>query len=292
MPGLVFILAIILILTIFERDQQVKKALRQASDILLSESEIQRRKDGALVNYVSNLLPRLEQFFDIERLSGAELKRMLKLMGEPKSPERVYADHIVTALLAASGLLAIPLVTGKWLFILFYPIAVALIMFGQYQMVRRRFKNWQNDVVKDLPELIDKMRISLASGKDYISALRKVQENSGPRLSKILEKLINDMQIMRPTKALDEFSQAFGLPVMVKFTAAIKIGIEVGYDNAENYFDHIEQDIRYLRKLALEELTKNKPERVNGLKVLMITHALAALTLTALNLFSKLNNLL
>jgi hypothetical protein len=54
---------------------------------------------------------------------------------------------------------------------------------------------------------------------------------------------------------------------------------------------HIEQDIRELRKVALEELTKNKPEKVIILKALMITHAMAALAFTAVNLFKNINQI-
>jgi len=159
-------------------------------------------------------------------------------------------------------------------------------------MVKRRFRQWQNDIVRDIPELIDKMRISLASGKDYISALRTVRENSGPRLSAILDKLINDMQIMKPSLALDEFAAAFGMPVMIKFVAAVKVGIETGYEQSENYFIHIEQDIRDLRKLALEELTRSKPEKTVLLKVIMVFHAIAAFGLTTMKLFSEINRII
>ncbi len=288
---LAFIMTALFLLTVTAKDKKVVRAILKAGDVVLSESELQRRKDGKLVNYVAELLPKVEKVLDLQKLLGYDLKNMLKLMGENKTPERIYADHIVTASLVSLTLLAIPIITGFEGYLLLYPVGFVLIMLGQAQMVKRRFKAWQNDVVKDIPELIDKMRISLASGKDYISALKKVQENTGPRLSKILEKLINDMQIMRPTLALDEFANAFGMPVMVKFVAAVKVGIEVGYEQSETYFAHIEDDIRDLRKTALEELTRNKPEKVVFLKALMVAHAIVALGLMTVNLFQSLNNI-
>ncbi|KNZ69040.1 hypothetical protein Tfer_2284 [Thermincola ferriacetica] len=291
LPVAAFLLTIWLGSLLFAKDRKVVRAILKAGDITLSEYELQRRKDGKLVSLVADFLPKIEKALDLQKLFGYDLRNMLKMMGEKKKPERLLADHIVTAVLAGSVMLVLPLVTGFELYFLLYPVAIILIMVGQAQMVKKRFKAWQNEVVKDIPELIDKMRISLASGKDYLSALKKVQENSGPRLSKIVERLINDMQIMRPAQALDEFAQDFGLPVMVKFVAALKVGMEVGYEQAESYFANIEDDIRDLRKLSLEELTKNKPEKVVFLKGIMIAHALAALALTAVNLFSNVNKI-
>jgi Flp pilus assembly protein TadB len=291
LPIIMFFLTLTLFSVFFSKDNRVRKAILKAGNVVLSEKELQRRKHGKIISLVAELMPKIEKVVDFEKILGYDLRKMLTLMGEKKKPEHVYADHIVTALVASSTLLIIPFLTKSIGYIFLYPLGVMAIMFGQSQMVKKRYRAWQTEVVKDIPELIDKMRICLASGKDYISALKKVQENSGPRLSNILDKLINDMQIMRPNQALDEFANAFGMPVMIKFVAAIKVGIEVGYEQAENYFVHIEQDIRELRKVALEELTKNKPEKVIILKALMITHAMAALAFTAVNLFKNINQI-
>jgi len=292
LPILVFGVAAGLSSAALAGDKRVRQAILKAGDIVLSEKELERRKDGRLVSLAAGLLLRVEKVIDFEKLLGYNMKQMLKLMGEKKAPERIYADHLVTALLAALPFLLIPLLTGFIGYVALYPAGAALIFTGQTRKIRRRFKSWQNEVISDIPELIDKMRISLASGKDYISALAVVRENSGPRLSGILDKLINDMQVMRPAQALDQFAEAFGMPVMVKFVAAVKVGIETGYEQAENYFTHIEQDIRDLRKLALDELTRNKPEKVALLKGVMVFHAIAAFCLTALALFSSINRLM
>jgi len=292
LPVLVFIFTAGLLSRISAGDRTVRRAILKAGEIILSERELQRKKDGRVIVWITDFLAGLERFTDIEKLLGYDLKKMLTLMGEEKRPERVYADHILTALLAASVLLVIPMLTGFAGYILLYPIGTVLIIVGQAQRVKHRFRRWQNDIVRDIPELIDKMRISLASGKDYISALRTVRENSGPRLSAILDKLINDMQMMKPSLALDEFAAAFGMPVMLKFVAAVKVGIETGYEQSENYFIHIEQDIRDLRRLALEELTRSKPEKTVLLKAIMIFHAMAAFGLTTMKLFGEINRII
>jgi len=292
LPLTVFFITACLVSALSGGDRSVRRAILKAGDIILTERELQKRQDGKLVSIVAALLAKLENVLDAEKFIGYNIKHMLSLMGEKRQPERIYADHIVTALLAGCAFLAVPFITGFIGYILLYPVGVAVILAGQAHRVRKRFKAWQAEIVKDLPELIDKMRISLASGKDYITALKTVRDNSGPRLATMLEKLINDMQIMRPARALDEFATAFGMPVMVKFAAAVKVGIEAGYEQAEAYFAHIEHDIRELRKLALEELTRNKPEKVVFLKAVMVLHAIAAFALTAVHLFSNLYRIL
>ena len=292
LPVPVFLLTVYLLFSLFSGDKTIRRAILKAGEVVLTERDLQRKRDGRLITWLTDFLSGLERFGDIEKLLGFNLKKMLLLMGEKKRPERIYADHMLTALLAASVLLTVPLITGFAGYLLLYPAGVFLILTGQAQMVKRRFHKWQADIVRDIPELIDKMRISLASGKDYISALRTVRNNSGPRLSAMLDKLINDMQVMKPSQALDEFAGAFGMPVMVKFVAAVKVGIETGYEHSENYFTHIEQDIRDLRKLALEEIIKNRPEKIVLLKVVMIIHAIAAFGLTTFKLFSEINRII
>jgi Flp pilus assembly protein TadB len=235
LPIIMFFLTLTLFSVFFSKDNRVRKAILKAGNVVLSEKELQRRKHGKIISLVAELMPKIEKVVDFEKILGYDLRKMLTLMGEKKKPEHVYADHIVTALVASSTLLIIPFLTKSIGYIFLYPLGVMAIMFGQSQMVKKRYRAWQTEVVKDIPELIDKMRICLASGKDYISALKKVQENSGPRLSNILDKLINDMQIMRPNQALDEFANAFGMPVMIKFVAAVKVGIEVGYELLRAY---------------------------------------------------------
>jgi hypothetical protein len=292
LPLVVFFLSLYGGIILYSKNRPLRKAILRTADIILSESELQRKKDGALITYTSDLLPKIEKYIRIEEIYGNRLKKMLRMMGEGKSFERIFADHVISAFLGGLGILILPVITGFWGYIVLYPFSVLGMMIYQYFRVAKRFKAWQTEVIKDIPELIDKMRISLASGKDYISSLKKVQENSGPRLSIMLEKLINDMQIMRPTQALDEFGNSFGMPVMVKFVAAVKVGIEVGYEQAENYFIHIEQDIREIRKIALEELTKNKPEKVMTLYALMAGHAIASLILIAFKILGNVSEIL
>ena len=78
---------------------------------------------------------------------------------------------------------------------------------------------------------------------------------------------------MRPTQALDIFADSFKMPVVTKFTSAVKIALEYGYESAESYFQTIEQDIMEVRRVAIEELTKSKPEKAYQLYMILMALA-------------------
>ena len=148
------------------------------------------------------------------------------------------------------------------------------------------------EIIKDLPDLIDKLRISFASGRDYISAFIQARENSGPKMRSIIDKLINDLQCMRPHQALDVFADSFKMPIVNKFASAVKISIEYGYQQAENYFKIIENDIVEVRRAAIEELTRAKPEKVKELYIIIVGLAAGALLLKAWEIFSQINEII
>jgi len=108
----------------------------------------------------------------------------------------------------------------------------------------------------------------------------------------MIDKLINDLQCMRPTQALDIFADSFKMPAVTKFTSAVKIAIEYGYDSAENYFQTIETDIMEVRKVAIAELTKSKPEKVYQLYLVLLSLAVCSLLLKGWEIFSQVNRII
>ena len=142
---------------------------------------------------------------------------------------------------------------------LLYPVGVVFAVYSQYQSLKKEYQLWQREVIKDLPGLIDKLRISFASGKDFRQAFREARDNSGPKMAAIIDKLNNDLQYMRPAQALDLFANSFKMPAVNKFASAVKISIEYGYQQAESYFNNIEADITEVRRVAIEEITRSKP---------------------------------
>lgn len=266
--------------TLFEIDKRKKKQIVSAGDIILSDAELEMKKDGAVAKFISNILPKIKKYIDIDKFFINEIRKILLLMGEKnKSAERVFIGFIAQNLVNTLPILILPVITQFPAYVIAYPIAVIMMLFQRMNGLKKQYKKWQIEVSKDLPELIDKLRISFASGRDYISAFRQAQKNSGPTLKILLDKLINDFQAMRPGQALNEFSSAFKMPIMNKFTTAVKIAIENGYDQAETYFQAIEADIIELRRVAIEEITKSKPEKVYQLYIIAASMAIGALAL-------------
>ena len=266
--------------TLFEIDKRKKKQIISAGDIILTDAELEIKMDGTVARFISNILLKIIKVIDVDKFFINEIRKILLLMGEKnKSAERVFIGFIAQSLVNTLPILLLPVITQFPAYVLAYPISVVVMVLQKINGLKKQYKKWQIEVSKDLPELIDKLRISFASGRDYISAFRQAQKNSGPTLRILLDKLINDFQSMRPGQALNEFSSAFKMPIMNKFTTAVKIAIENGYDQAETYFQAIEADITELRRVAIEEITKSKPEKVYQLYIVAVSMSIGALAL-------------
>jgi hypothetical protein len=55
--------------------------------------------------------------------------------------------------------------------------------------------------------------------------------------------------------------------------------VESGYQSAETYFVNIENDLREVRQVAMEELTRSKPEKVYQLYLVLSGLAIGTLCL-------------
>jgi Flp pilus assembly protein TadB len=242
---------------------------KRAENILFNEYELRKRKEGWMVKRIAGAIPRLESIINAGGLTGSSLRRMLQLMGHNASFERVIADQIIKSLIIAGMMLIVPILTGFTGYYLLSPLGFIVGMVIQNRSIYISYKKWQNELIKDLPLLIDKIQISLEAGKPVVHALRQVYRTASPRLANLLERLILDMQIMKQTEAIDRFARATGIPEMINFSAAVKIAIENGYNSSRNNFEILKQDIRKLRVISLNEITRNKPGSLRKLQLLM-----------------------
>lgn len=249
-------------------------------------------RENKATQYIMGILNWLNNYLDLQGLIIGNMQNMLILMEAPKRAERELAVFILYGLGGALPILAVPFITGYLGYIVLYPLAVGILIFQQFLKLQRQYRNWQVEITKDLPELIDKLRISFASGRDYIAAFAQARESSGPRMKNIIDKLIHDLQCMRPAQALDHFADAFKMPVVSRFASAVKIAVEYGYDASESYFKIIENDITEVRRVAIEELTKSKPEKVYQLYFILIALAGAALLIKGWEIFSQIEKII
>lgn len=284
-----FIIASLFARWLLLSDRKVLQVLHHSRMVMLSDYQYERQRDNLIIRWVLAFLGEIISIWDLDSVIIEEMDLMLSLMGIEKRAEKVLAEYLLKGILGALPLLVVPGLTGFYGYIVLYPVGVAILILNQYYLLKKQYKNWQREVIKDLPELIDKLRICFASGRDYIAAFLEARQHSGPKLQNLISKLINDLQYMRPAQALDIFAGTFKMPVVNKFSTAVKIAIEYGYDAAESYFSVIENDIMELRQLAVEELTKSRPEKVYQLYILLMGLAIGALAIKGWEIFSRIN---
>lgn len=292
MPFFTAALTAILVAKYFFMERHMIKAIMRANEAVMSEKELELARESKGIRLIAALINRLDRVISMKTLVLDNVNTMLHMMGRKKQAEKELAVYILNGMLGALPLVLTSALTGVWVYMALYPLGVFLITYRQYNNLRNKFKKWQIELVKDLPELIDKLRISFAGGRDHISALIQANESSGPRMRIVVDQLINDLQYMRYNQAFDQFSNSLKIPAAAKFTAAMKISVEYGYEQAENYFRIIENDITELRRTAIEELTKSKPEKVYQLYLMVIALAIAALAIKGWEIFTAVNKIM
>lgn len=291
LAALVFVLVFALLNTLFPQKEEKLFLARRAENFILSEYELKRRQEGWLVNQLTVLIPRMEGIIETSS-SGLNLKRTLAMMGNTQSFEQVLAEQITKAGIFAGAMIAVPFLTGSKVYFFLVPVAFIVLMIIQNRDIYHTYKKWQNELIKDIPLLIDKIQISLEAGKPIIHALQQVYKTASPRLAVMLERLLLDMQMMKQTEAIDKFARATGIPEMINFSAAVKIAIENGYEKSKNNFEVLKQDIRKLRVISLNELTRNKPQSLRKLQILMAINAAIAMGYTFYVIFTEANKAL
>ena len=288
-----FILKVIVFVVVFTflnlllpKKQGYLYLAQRAENLLLTDYELKRRQEGWLVKKVSVFIPRFETVLNTNN-SGGNIKRILAMMGNKKSFEQVIADQIIKAAIFSASMLVVPVLTGSKAYLFLVPVSFIVVMIIQNRDIYHSYKKWQNELTKDIPLLIDKIQISLEAGKPIIHALQQVYKSASPRLSVMLERLLLDMQMMKQTEAIDKFARATGIPEMINFSAAVKIAIENGYEKSRGNFEMLKQDIRKLRIVSLNELTRSKPQNLRKLQLLMALNAAIAMGYTFFVIFTE-----
>jgi hypothetical protein len=269
-----------------------KKYATTASLLLKTDIELKQQKNSAFSKFLAaKVVPTIENKVKFDYILGHNFRKMYQLLGKEETFEEMVANKITISLVGTLPFLALPIITSENLYFLALPIGFILFFFILMQAIRVEYKKRQSEIIRDLPQLIDKMLIALESGKPFITTFQQVQKSSGPRMANMIKKLIADMQIMKATDALEIFAKDTGIPVMYQFAVACKIGIENGYEESQNYFYMIKDEMKELRKASLEELTRSKPEKVKLLYVLLVGHAFVAILIAFFEIFKQANEL-
>ena len=209
------------------------------------------------------------------------------LMGERTGAQETVTILLLRSLLVALPALALPLFWRGWWNAGAYPLMAAMLFRQEMKELDSKYARWQKELIRDIPEVIDRLRICFAGGRDYLSALRQAQASGGTAMGQALSQLMNDIQTIGSAAALRLFAISFDMPAIQKLASALTLAVESGYSAAESYFSSIEGELSALRQEAAESLVRTKPEKIYQLYTLLFGLAVAALTLKGWEIFSQ-----
>jgi hypothetical protein len=219
------------------------------------------------------------------------LDRRLAMMGDKANAKEVTAVLLIRGLLFSLPILALSLMWADLRMAGAYPVAVALLFRHEMRAIDRRYAQWQQELARGIPEVMDHLRICFAGGRDYLSALRQAQASGNPAIGRALSQLILDIQSIGSAGAFRLFSSSFDLPAIQRLASALMLAVESGYGAAEAYFSSIEDELSALRREAAESLIKAKPEKVYQLYALLFLLAVAALVLKGWEILNQVGRL-
>lgn len=272
--------------------QREDKAARQAVHLSRSETEWRRIKKGRAVLYISeNLLPKMQRRsnFNLDKLLGPKMRQMVDTIGKYDSLEEMIAAKLVFAAVATLPIILIIIAAESLYFII--PIFFVVFFIKGIRDTRIHFLKIQREITKDLPKLIEKMMMALETGKSFVIVFRELELSSGPRMKKMLKRLNANLQDMDHASAIEIFARETTIPVMMQFSQAVKIGLNSGFEEAKDHFEDIRAEILQLRKTALIEMTRSRPDRVKLLQFAIITCALGSVVICFVNIFSSMGKI-
>jgi len=271
--------------------QREDRAARQAIHLSRSETEWRRIKKGRAVIYISErLFPKMQRSnFNLDKLLGPKMRQMVETIGKYDSLEEMVAAKLVFAAVATLPITLIIIAAESLYFII--PIFFLFFFIKGIRDTRSHFLKIQREITKDLPKLIEKMMMALETGKSFVIVFRELEHSSGPRMKKMLKRLNANLQDMDHASAIEIFARETTIPVMMQFSQAVKIGLNSGFEEAKDHFEDIRTEILQLRKTALIEMTRSRPDRVKLLQFAIITCALGSVVICFINIFSGLGKI-
>ena len=249
------------------------------------------RKDSRGLRRAMSVMDRGARMIRVEPSWWDRLDRRLTLMGDRTGARETVTILLLRSLMVSLPVLAMPLLWADWWIFGAYPLATALLFRQEMRSLDRRYSQWQKELARDIPAVMDRLRICFAGGRDYLSALRQAQVSGGPAMNRALERLIQDIQSIGSAGAFRLFAVSFDLPAVQKLASALMLAVESGYGAAEAYFSSIESELIALRQESAESLVRTKPEKIYQLYALLFALAVAALLLKGWEVLNQVGRL-
>lgn len=251
------------------------------------DRKVNKRDSRGLVR----LIEATKIYDSIQLKIQGKYRKKFSLMGSDVSEEEIIWGNLTTSFLGAMPMLAVPFLTHQIMLIFLYPLGVALIFWLSLLKIEEVYKQWERGLLRDVPEVIDYLRISFAAGIDYISAIRQATRGCSKAMEMALSHLVQDIEQHGSTKALRHFSLRYDIPVMSRLTSAITLAVENGYDSAEAYLAKIEEEIVMLRQEAVATLIETKPNQVVKLYILLFGLSITALLMKGWEIWQMISQL-
>jgi Flp pilus assembly protein TadB len=281
-----------LLFGVLEWREKKKKPYKLADFALQSREQHERRLgDSRGFRRLVRVMDRGAGILQLRPSYWERLDRRLELMGEKADGRETLALLLLRSMVLALPALAAPLFWPGWWQTAIYPAACAWLFRQELKGLELRYERWQKELVQDIPEVMDRLRICFAGGRDYLSALRQAQASSGPAMGQALGRLLHDIQTIGSASAFRLFAISFDLPAVQKLASALMLAVESGYGAAEAYFSGIEGELTALRQEAAEALVRTKPEKIVQLYGLLFGLAVAALLLKGWEIFRQVGRL-
>ena len=268
-----------------------KKPYRQILYASKSESLDGMQKDSRGLLRIAGVVERGARLVRVEQTWWDRLDRKLSLMGDKTCARDKVTVLLLRSLLVSVPILALPLFLSDVWIVGIYPVACAFLFRQEMRSMDKQYKKWQKELARDIPEVMDRLRICFAGGRDYLSALKQAQASGGPAMAQALDQLIHDIQSIGSAGAFRLFAVSFDLPAIQKLASALMLAVESGYGAAEAYFSSIEGELSALRQEAAESLVKAKPEKVYQLYALLFALAVVALLLKGWEIMNQVGRL-
>ncbi|MBA9086495.1 Flp pilus assembly protein TadB [Fontibacillus solani] len=282
---LVIIPMLQLILPGFERQKRVANI---ASHFNKTEAELLRLEQNAIVRSFGD---RLQRGKWMEFILRKKRRKMYDALGQSSSYEYYMALTILKSFIVTVIPIFFVMVTKEMFFAVMAPLLGGGLFYLGLRKIKFLYQQRQNQIIRDLPNLISKMCIALEVGQPLAQIFQDVSKTYNPILSDLLKKLIANSNVMPMTSALQLFAQDVDVPVMNDFISVVNVIMEKGFHEAEADLRSIETALTELRRLSLVELTKGNPEKMNFFYMVMIGHVIIFFFLMVLFIFGAMNSL-
>ncbi len=231
------------------------------------------------------------RLINLQKDDWQKLDRRLELMGLPEDSRRYLTEKLIRCAAGALPALTLPVLLDRGWTVFCYPIFTAVLFRRQLTALDRRYRQWQQLLIREVPEVVDRLRICFAGGRDYLSSLEEAAAGAGQAMGQALKGLTEDIRTRGSRAALASFSASFDLPAINRLASALSLAVESGYEEAEVYLINIGEELRTLRQEAAEALIKGRPEKVKQLYLILFALAVGSLLLKGWEIVKQIGGL-